>query len=141
MFVFPTSVGIVDPYFGVDPAWFSENVAKYGFSVDACASPDNAKTPRFFGPGGEQPDGLDAPWGSERLWCAPPAEWAKLWIRKALREPGAFVAMLLEEKHREAVAAKGVTVEVGEVPMVAPRLFPDDVHPPTRWILWLKEPG
>lgn len=42
---------------------------RYGFTIDVCALPFNAKLSRYFSP---QVDGLAQYWGGERVWCNPP---------------------------------------------------------------------
>lgn len=45
----------------------------YEFTIDAAANAANALLPRWWGPGGELEDALEAPWPvSERPWCNPP---------------------------------------------------------------------
>lgn len=51
------------------PEWlFAELDKEFGFTLDACALPENAKCKRFFTP---DDDGLLQPW-SGVVWCNPP---------------------------------------------------------------------
>src|SRR5262249_7976971 len=51
------------------PQWFFEQLdAEFGFTLDVCAQPVNAKCPRFFTP---EDDGLAQPWEGV-CWCNPP---------------------------------------------------------------------
>ena len=42
------------------PGLFARLDARYGFTLDACATPQNAKCPRFYT---VEDDGLKQPWG------------------------------------------------------------------------------
>ena len=66
--------------------------AKYQFTLDVCAIPENAKCERFFTP---EIDGLSQEWGGERCFCNPPygREIGK-WIEKAYNS-NTLVVMLL----------------------------------------------
>ena len=68
---------------------------RYELEVDACATPENAKLPRFWTP---DDDGLNKPWSWKRVWCNPPYSEKEAWIDKAIhevRERGCTVAVLL----------------------------------------------
>ncbi len=77
------------------PAFFAKMVRRYGpFDIDVCASPENAKCPRYFTP---EIDGLKQQWVG-RCWMNPP--YGRLippWIRKAAESAmmGATVVCLL----------------------------------------------
>lgn len=43
--------------------------AKYRFTLDVCATPENAKCPRYFT---REQDGFLQDWSGERVWCNPP---------------------------------------------------------------------
>lgn len=43
--------------------------AKYHFTLDVCATPENAKCKMFFT---KEDDGLARKWTGERVWCNPP---------------------------------------------------------------------
>ena len=54
---------------------------EFHFTVDVCASKENAKVSRFFT---KEQDGLKQDWTGETVWCNPPYGRAvKAWIRKA----------------------------------------------------------
>ena len=67
---------------------------EFGFTLDACAVPENAKCPDYYTP---EQDGLAQPWPG-RVWCNPPYGrdvWR--WVKKASETAagGGFVVMLL----------------------------------------------
>ena len=68
--------------------------AEFRFTLDPCASPDNAKCARYFT---KDQDGLRQPWGRHRVFCNPPyGRMMSQWARKcfeASRE-GALVLLL-----------------------------------------------
>lgn len=67
---------------------------EFGFTVDVCASIDNAKCPRFFS---EADNGLVQAWAPERCWMNPPYSEIEPWTKKAVAEScaGAVVVGLL----------------------------------------------
>lgn len=80
---------------GTPPDFFAELHAEFGFTVDACALPFNAKLPRYWAPAGVNAtlgydhlsapaayDGLAQDWAGERVWCNPPP------TAKGLLSPG-----------------------------------------------------
>lgn len=78
------------------PQWlFDELDAEFGFDLDACATPDNAKCKRFFTP---EQDGLKQNW-KNTVWCNPPyGRQIGQWVKKAHDSAavnGAVVVMLL----------------------------------------------
>jgi site-specific DNA-methyltransferase (adenine-specific) len=77
------------------PALFAQWDAEFGFTLDAAASPGNAKCARYFT---ESDDGLTQPWTGERVWCNPPYGHDRLWrwVAKGHTEAqrGALVVML-----------------------------------------------
>lgn len=80
------------------------------FDLDPCASPDNAKAPRFFT---KEDDGLSREW-TGRVWMNPPYGRAiGLWMRKAYESAlgGALVVCLVPARTDTAwwhdYAAKG----------------------------------
>ena len=77
------------------PQWlFDEWDARFNFTLDACASPNNAKVSKFFT---AEDDGLTQDWGRHRVWCNPPYSEIHAWVGKALAaaKGGATVVMLL----------------------------------------------
>lgn len=65
------------------PDLFDPLDRRFGFTVDAAASPDNAKVARYWT---KETDGLSQPWAGERVWCNPPYSDLGAWVRKAWAE-------------------------------------------------------
>lgn len=57
--------------------------AKYDFTIDVAASPENAKLLRYYT---RETNGLIRPWAGERVWCNPPYSDIPSWVRKAVQE-------------------------------------------------------
>lgn len=72
---------------------------EFHFTLDAAASPDNAKCPVYFT---EEQDGLAQSWGGHTVWCNPPyCRKTGLWVKKAYEEhqrTGCTVVMLLPSR-------------------------------------------
>lgn len=78
--------------------FFAELHREFGFTLDACATPENAKCPTFFT---EKDDALARDW-TGRVWCNPPYGYSiHKWVRKAFSEAQAnaeIVVALLPAK-------------------------------------------
>ena len=92
------------------PETFRALDAEFGFTLDVCASHENAKCPRYFT---IEEDGLSQPWEGV-VWMNPPYGKAiKAWMRKAFEESrrGATVVCLVPARTDTAwwhdYAAKG----------------------------------
>lgn len=70
---------------------FDELDKEFGFTLDACALPQNEKVAKYYTP---EDDGLKQPW-SGTVWCNPPygREIAK-WVAKAAAERALTVMLL-----------------------------------------------
>ena len=72
---------------------------EFHFTLDAAASPDNAKCTNYFT---EEQDGLAQSWGGHTVWCNPPyCRKTGLWVKKAYEEhqrTGCTVVMLLPSR-------------------------------------------
>lgn len=67
---------------------------EFGFDLDVCAIPENAKTARFYTP---DQDGLTLPWNGV-VWCNPPyGRQIGKWVERAslFRSLGSTIVMLL----------------------------------------------
>jgi phage N-6-adenine-methyltransferase len=74
---------------------FTEYDAEFHFTLDVCATADNAKCPRFFSP---EVDGLAQDWGDDICWMNPPyGNQIGAWMEKAYRSSlaGATVVCLV----------------------------------------------
>lgn len=78
------------------PQYFFDEVnAKYHFTLDTCATSENAKCVNYFTP---EQDGLKQDWGNNIVWCNPPygreiGKWVKKSYDAAMN--GALVVMLI----------------------------------------------
>ena len=70
---------------------------EFGFTLDPCATPDNAKCARFFT---QADNGLLQDWTGEIVFVNPPYSQAIAWIEKATREArnGVTVVMLMASR-------------------------------------------
>jgi phage N-6-adenine-methyltransferase len=68
---------------GTDPALFAELDARFGFTLDAAASHENAKCDRYFT---RDDDGLAMAWTGQRVWVNPPFSDLNAWVAKASLE-------------------------------------------------------
>lgn len=67
---------------GTDPELFAKLDSRFGFNLDVCATPQNAKCDVFFT---LEDDGLAQPWVG-RIWCNPPYSQIGAWVQKAWAE-------------------------------------------------------
>jgi phage N-6-adenine-methyltransferase len=73
--------------------FFDKLNEEFHFTLDVCATPENAKCERYFTP---EMDGLKQEWTGV-CWCNPPYSQIKQWIQKASESAsnGATVVMLI----------------------------------------------
>lgn len=105
-------------HWGTPDRLFDNLHAEFGFTVDLAAShamwitvkhddgsgtrdvyaPANNRVERWFGPGGEVEDGLEADWSTERGFANPPFSSVQRWTEKAYQESqrGGLVVQLLK---------------------------------------------
>ena len=62
---------------------FEELNKEFNFTLDACATAENAKCSKFFT---KEEDGLAQNWGGERMFCNPPYSNISKWVQKAFYE-------------------------------------------------------
>jgi site-specific DNA-methyltransferase (adenine-specific) len=75
--------------------FFGKLNRRYRFTLDPCATPDNATCPLFFT---KEDDGLKQNWGTHRVFCNPPYGRAiGTWARKCFEasQGGALVVLLV----------------------------------------------
>lgn len=53
---------------------------RFGFTIDAAASPENTRLPRYWT---REDDALAQDWTTERVWCNPPYSGIGPWVAKA----------------------------------------------------------
>src|ERR1035437_543035 len=81
---------------GLPAAEFWTLNKRFGFTLDAAASPHNAKLDRYVT---EEMNGLTYSWANERVYCNPPYSDIRPWVEKAWAEKMAsLVVMLLDRK-------------------------------------------
>ena len=79
------------------PQWlFDDFNAEFGFTLDACALPSNAKCAKYFTP---EVDGLAQDWSGEVVWCNPPygreiGKWVKKCAEESKKNNTTVVALL-----------------------------------------------
>lgn len=79
------------------PQWlFDDFNAEFGFTLDACALPSNAKCAKYFTP---EVDGLVQDWSGEVVWCNPPygreiGKWVKKCAEESKKNNTTVVALL-----------------------------------------------
>ena len=87
-------------------AFFDDLNNLFQFTLDACATPENAKCERYFTP---EMDGLKQEWDGV-VWCNPPyGRGVGAWVEKAHRtaeESDATVVMLHERYHERDDCAR-----------------------------------
>jgi phage N-6-adenine-methyltransferase len=80
------------------PELFDPLNERFGFTLDACALPRNAKLPRFYTP---EDSGLEQSWAGERVWCNPPYSSIEPWVVKARVEAAELAVLLLPANRTE----------------------------------------
>lgn len=79
-------------------ALFDELDKEFNFTLDPCATPENAKCKKFFT---EEQNGLLQDWSGETVFCNPPyGRQVGKWVEKAYKEAqkGATVVMLIASR-------------------------------------------
>lgn len=79
-------------HWATPPEVFEPLHREFSFTLDACATPENAKLPRYYT---EEQNGLTQDWSGERVFMNPPyGREIYAWTKKA-RESGVLVVGLL----------------------------------------------
>jgi phage N-6-adenine-methyltransferase len=83
----------------ITAADFAPLHARFRFTVDAAASDENARLPRYWT---TADDGLARSWAGERAWVNPPYSHPQLgrWVSKAWQETGAALIVMLVPANR-----------------------------------------
>jgi len=83
------------------PQWLFDKLnLEFHFTLDACASKDNFKVPRYYSIDGTGigHNGLAHSWAQETVFCNPPYQEAGAWIKKGCEEaknPGTICVFLV----------------------------------------------
>lgn len=85
---------------GTDPVLFARLNERFRFTLDVCATPENAKCERFYT---IENDGLLQSWAGERVWCNPPYSNIGSWVDKARGSLAELIVMLLPANRTEQV--------------------------------------
>ena len=81
------------PEWGTPQALFDTLNKEFNFTLDPCATKENAKCKKFFT---LQEDGLSKSWDRERVFCNPPyGRVMPKWVKKAAEAKGGIVVMLI----------------------------------------------
>ena len=108
---------------------FEKIQEKYRLEIDACATPENSKLPRFWTP---EQDGLSKPWSYKRVFCNPPYSQKTEWIQKAVyevKERGCTIVVLLLPASTDTRWFHDVVFESGvcsELVLLSPRISFED---------------
>lgn len=70
---------------------FNELDQEFGFTVDVCATSENAKCKKFYT---IEQDGLAQNWDGETVWCNPPYSNIRAWVEKAATAKATTVLLL-----------------------------------------------
>jgi phage N-6-adenine-methyltransferase len=87
-------------------ALFAELNQEFRFTLDACATHQNARCPRYYTLDGRfshgertafggYTNGLTGSWGGERVWCNPPFSELQIWTDKAWEEQGDTITIVM----------------------------------------------
>lgn len=82
---------------------FNRLDSEFHFTVDVCATAENAKCPRYYT---KEQDGLVQDWTGETVWCNPPyGREMQKWVRKCYRHflGGGTAVMLIPARTDTAV--------------------------------------
>ena len=74
------------------PGLWLEVHSRWGFTIDAAASPANAMLPRFWT---RKDNALKQRWVGERVWCNPPYSRLDPWVAKAWEEHAAGCELIV----------------------------------------------
>lgn len=74
-------------------AFFNEIDKEFHFTLDPCATKENAKCKHFYT---KADNGLEKSWDNERVFCNPPyGRTISKWIEKSSKQMGGIVVMLI----------------------------------------------
>jgi site-specific DNA-methyltransferase (adenine-specific) len=103
--------------------FFDKLDAEFGFNLDPCALPENAKCPRYFTP---EIDGLAQNWGGAKVFCNPPyGRKIGAWVQKCYeesRKPNTLVVLLIPARTDTAYFHDYIYHKAKEIRFVRGRL-------------------
>lgn len=81
------------PEWATPQALFDELNQEFNFTLDPCATSENAKCAKFYT---KEDDGLSKNWDGERVFCNPPyGTQMPKWVKKCAEAEGGVVVMLI----------------------------------------------
>lgn len=81
------------PEWATPQALFDELNREFNFTLDPCATKENAKCAKFYT---KEDDGLSKSWDGERVFCNPPyGTQMPKWVKKCAEATGGVVVMLI----------------------------------------------
>lgn len=111
------------PEWATPRAFFDALDAEFHFTLDPCATPENAKCARYFT---REQDGLAQDWGGQKVFCNPPYGRAiKDWVRKCWeesRKPGTLCVMLIPARTDTAYFHDYIYKKAREIRFIRGRL-------------------
>ncbi len=102
--------------------FFDELDREFDFSLDPCATPENAKCKKFFT---KKIDGLKQSWYNENIWLNPPYDRSiPLWIQKAyeVSQHGDLVVCLIQGRSTDTKMWHDYVMKASEIRFVRDRL-------------------
>jgi phage N-6-adenine-methyltransferase len=111
------------PEWATPRAFFDALDAEFHFTLDPCATPENAKCARYFT---REQDGLAQDWGGQKVFCNPPYGRAiKDWVRKCWeesRKPDTLCVMLIPARTDTAYFHDYIYKKAREIRFIRGRL-------------------
>lgn len=111
---------------GTPQKLFDELNAEFGFDLDSCALPANAKCPNFFSP---EDDGLTQSWQGHTVWCNPLYSQIKAWVKKChdeAQDPDTNVVLLIPSRTDTAYFHDYIYKKVKDIRFIRGRLHFND---------------
>lgn len=100
-------------------AFFNELDTEFHFTLDPCATEDNAKCKTFFT---EALDGLKQSWKGHTVFCNPPYSNLKAWVKKASEESKHATVVMLIPARTDTIAFHQYIYGKAEIRFIKGRL-------------------
>lgn len=115
------------PEWATPRAFFDALDAEFHFTLDPCATPENAKCAQYYT---REQDGLAQNWGGQKVFCNPPygREISK-WVRKCWeesRKPDTLCVMLIPARTDTAYFHDYIYKQAREIRFIRGRLHFND---------------